>query len=268
VRGLAGRGGASYCQALCFGNAGVGRGGATVSWLKSRLPRGTTVGDAACGGSGRALPAGLCAVGEAEGRRSTMATTVSTQRGPVSALGQSLAGAVEPGVGLLSLLRGPSRVALPSRGFAGPTFGYPPGAATLVYRTSGVEEGRIWWFPRCPRALKLLASFMERDPDSRGPPGWRPWIGFLYTEETLPHWSPDGVGPRLPLVPQIERALNPLRSQIYHLLGLPDGHKPWLLVSQIESGTDYINFPNWEVPWFPVSQRSGVGHLWSPKGER
>lgn len=47
------------------------------------MPRGTTVGDAGCGGGGRALPAGLCAVGEAQGRRRTMATTVSTQRGPV-----------------------------------------------------------------------------------------------------------------------------------------------------------------------------------------
>lgn len=73
-----------------------------------------------------------------------MATTVSTQRGPVSPLGQSLAGAAEPGVRLLffSLSRGLSWVALPPRGFAGPTFRYPYGVTTLVFRASWVEEGR------------------------------------------------------------------------------------------------------------------------------
>ena len=73
-----------------------------------------------------------------------MATTVSTQRGPVSPLRQSLAGAVEPGVGLLFAIfcGGPSRAALSSRGFVGSTFEYPYGVATLVLRASRVEEGR------------------------------------------------------------------------------------------------------------------------------
>lgn len=39
-------------------------------------------------------------------------------------------------------LRGPSRVAGPSRSCAGPTFRYPSGVATLVLRVSRVQGGR------------------------------------------------------------------------------------------------------------------------------